>query len=216
MTDRNREALALKAMRDKARKSKKQTPGATRNVLQAQSRLRKRLAEERKYLKENAPDMSATDKKQYKKNIEKLSRQMEGTGKEKYSQGNLYMFGGKKSSAAQYDDAQAALERKNKRTKAGLDTPSGAGKFNKGGTVKTYSAGGVTGGADMKVIAKEKETHTKYNVKPSTDYGKKKKKKIVKKIVRKNAGGMIKAYKKGGSVDGVALRGRTKVKRVKG
>ena len=32
----------------------------------------------------------------------------------------------------------------------------------------------------------------------------------------KNAGGMIKAYKKGGSVDGIALRGRTKVKRVKG
>ena len=62
MDKRNKEALALKAMRDKARKSKKQTPGATRNVLQAQSRLRKRLAEERKYLKENAPDMSAADK----------------------------------------------------------------------------------------------------------------------------------------------------------
>jgi len=161
MDKRNKEALELKAERDKARKSKKQTPDATRSVLQAQSRLRKRLAEERKYLKENAPNMSAADKKQYMKNIEKLSRQMEGTGKEKYTLGNFAQFGGDKGSAARYDAAQTALEEKNKRRKAGLDTPPGAGKFKKGGVVK-------------------------------------------KKVVKKK------------SIDGIAKRGKTKLKRVKG
>lgn len=179
---RNDEALALKAIRDKARKSKKQTPGATRAVLQAGSRLRKRLEKERKYLKENAPDMSAADKKQYMKNIEKLSRQLEGTDKEKYTQGNFYMFGGKKSSAGQYDDAQTALEEKKKRTKAGLDTPPGAGKYNKGGKVMKYNMGGkVPTYAGMPMMA---------------DGGmvKKKKKKVSKKK----------------SIDGIARRGRTK------
>ena len=182
MDKRNKEALALKAMRDKARKSKKQTPGATRNVLQAQSRLRKRLAEERKYLKENAPDMSAADKKQYMKNIEKLSRQMEGTGKEKYTLGNFAQFGGDKGSAARYDAAQTALEDKKKRTKAGLDTPSGAGKFNKGGEVMKYNMGGkVMDYAGMPMMAEGGMV-------------KKKKKKVSKRK----------------SIDGVARRGRTK------
>jgi hypothetical protein len=90
--------------------------------------------------------------------------------------------------------------------------------MNKGGMIKkTYSAGGLTGGADMKVIDKEKETHTKYNEKPSKNYGNKKKK-TNKKIVKKNAGGMIKAYSGGGAVkkkgiDGIALRGKTRATR---
>ena len=80
-----------------------------------------------------------------------------------------------------------------------------------------FSAGGLTGGADMKVIDKEKETHTKYNEKPSKNYGKKKKE-TNKKIVKKNAGGMIKAYSGGGAVkkkgiDGIALRGKTRATR---
>ena len=200
MDARDNEALALKAIREKAKKSKEQTPGATRITLQAGSRLRKRLAEERKYLKKHAPDMSAADKKQYMANIKKLSRQLEGTGKEKYSQGNFYMFGGKKSSAGQYDDAQTALEEKNERKKAGLDTPPGKGKFNKGGMVKKYNMGGrvPTGqmprGGQMPVSG---EVPTYAGMPMMADGGvvpKKKKKKVSKKK----------------SIDGVARRGRTK------
>ena len=79
-----------------------------------------------------------------------------------------------------------------------------------------FSAGGLTGGADMKVIDKEKETHTKYNEKSSKDYGKPKK--PTKKPVKKNAGGMIKAYSEGGvvkkkGIDGIAKRGKTRATR---
>ena len=126
--------------------------------------------------------MSAADKKQYMKNIEKLSRQMEGTGKEKYTLGNFAQFGGDKGSARKYDAAQTALEEKNERTKAGLDTPSGAGKFNKGGKVTKYRGGGkVPTYAGMPMMAKGGMV-------------KKKKKKVSKKK----------------SIDGIARRGITK------
>ena len=111
-----------------------------------------------------------------------------------------------------YDEAVA------KKRSEGKTSGVGTIDMNKGGMVKkTYSAGGLTGGADMKVIDKEKETHTKYNEKPSKNYGKKKKE-TNKKIVKKNAGGMIKTYSGGGAVkkkgiDGIALRGKTRATR---
>ena len=70
--------------------------------------------------------------------------------------------------------------------------------------IKGMKQGGLTGGADMSVIDKEEETHTKYNEKSSKNYGKK------KKVVKKKAGGLV------SGVDGIATRGKTKLKRVKG
>ena len=220
----------LREIRKEAMESKKQTPDQTAFTLKAGSRLRSRLKGARQEIAKYSKDMPADTKARYMENVRKLSRMLEGqptspNNKTEYKSdstpknmvGQTYKAGAtklgrKETTGDRYSRVQGNLLNKKKDKMAGKDP--GESKFNKGGTVKTYSAGGVTGGADMKVIAKEKETHTKYNEKPSKDYGKPKK--LAKKPVKKNAGGMIKAYKKGGSVDGVALRGRTKVKRVKG
>ena len=69
---------------------------------------------------------------------------MEGTGKEKYTGQFASLVEQRVSS--RYDAAQTALEDKKKRTKAGLDTPSGAGKMNKGGAVMKYNMGGKVPG----------------------------------------------------------------------
>ena len=103
--------------------------------------------------------------------------------------------------------AGGAIKKKPKKTfvdKFREDMPLGIGKI-----LTPIESSGVGGAYKRMTKGLGEKIVSKYN-KIST-----------KKPVKKNAGGMIKAYKKGGavkkkSIDGIAMRGKTKVKRVKG
>tara|TARA_R110000824_G_scaffold254871_2_gene443856 strand:+ start:893 stop:1408 length:516 start_codon:yes stop_codon:yes gene_type:complete len=155
----------FRSLREDAKKSKKQTPDATRTTLLASKRLRDRLQGARDLIDEYSEGMPADTKKQYMQNVKTMSRMIEGqpvgTNLERpFKRTSVKSrLGKEETSSDRYTRIQDNLLDKKRNKMAGRDP--GEEKFKKGGVVK-------------KKTAKKK------------------------------------------SIDGIAKRGKTKLKRVKG
>ena len=160
----------FRSLREDAKKSKKQTPDATRTTLLASKRLRDRLQGARDLIDEYSEGMPADTKKQYMQNVKTMSRMIEGqpvgTNLERpFKRTSVKSrLGKEETSSDRYTRIQDNLLDKKRNKMAGKDP--GEEKFKKGGVVK--------------------------------------KKTVKKKAVKKK------------SIDGIAKRGKTKLKRVKG